>query len=343
MVHAVLHADAVPRGVQGHDAFPQRLPVFLQHGGGHHVEAVLQQLLLRGVAQQLQRGLVDADDVLSVQGVAHDAAVHGGEQGLQNLAFPDDFLLIGPLLGHVDGYAHRAHHGAVQIVQGGFIGGEQPLPLPGEDLFLRHAGLPFGHNLPLRLDAGGVVLLHVPDVGVAAALNLLLCLFDGAAEAVVHLLMDAVLILIPDQVGHAVDGGLQEMAGLPQVLFLLTALLPAQEAEVDLLREHRGGPNILKLGQEPGEQRQLGLTGDGDELGLGALGAEQRVQRGGGVVLQCAQVGPNRVGPGAQAGVRRCAAGKRVRKMLQWGHFLKLVQYTGFLAYQVELKLAMIH
>ena len=65
---------------------------------------------------------------------------------------------------------------------------------------------------------GGVVPLHVPDVGVAPALDLLLGLVHRAAKAVVDLLVDAVLILIPDQAGDAVDGGLQVLAGLPGVL-----------------------------------------------------------------------------------------------------------------------------
>ena len=37
---------------------------------------------------------------------------------------------------------------------------------------------------------------------------------EKPAEAVVHLLMDTVFILIPDQIGHIVDGGRKKVAGL---------------------------------------------------------------------------------------------------------------------------------
>ena len=64
-----------------------------------------------------------------------------------------------------------------------------------------------------------------------AALHLLLGLINSPAEAVVYLFVNAVLVLVPDQIGDAVDGGLQVLAGLPGVLAPLILLLPAQEAE----------------------------------------------------------------------------------------------------------------
>ena len=130
MAHPVLDAGAVAHFFQRLDTGAQPVPVLLQHRGGHGVEPGRQHLLLGGVAQYAQRGPVDADDMLAVQGVAHDAAVHGGEEGLQLMVLPGDLLLIGPLLGHIDGHAHGAHDGAVQIIQGGLVGGQQPHVLP---------------------------------------------------------------------------------------------------------------------------------------------------------------------------------------------------------------------
>ena len=49
--------------------------------------------------------------------MADDPAVHRGEDRLQRLALPEEFLLIGPLLRHVDAHAYRPHHFPVQVVQ----------------------------------------------------------------------------------------------------------------------------------------------------------------------------------------------------------------------------------
>ena len=92
-------------------------------------------------------------------------------------------------------------------------------------------------------------MLHVPDVGVSPALYLLLGLSNGLAKAVVDLFMDAVPGLVPDQVGHTVDGGLQKLTGLPGVLLPLAALLPAAEAKRKHLLRHGQGPDIVRLGQ----------------------------------------------------------------------------------------------
>ena len=227
MQDPILHAGAVPDGVQRMNALPQLWLVFVQHGVRHGLKPVPEHLLLGFIAQYLQGRPVDAEYPRPVQRVTHHAAVHSGEKRLQRAVFLMERLLIGPLLGNINRYAHRAHYAAVQVVQRGLVGGQQPRPPSGLDDLLGYAGLPFVHDLPLRFNAGRVVLLHVPDVGVAPALHLLLGLVHRAAEAVVDLFMNAVFVLIPDQAGDAVDRCLQVLMGLPGVLPLPAGLLPA--------------------------------------------------------------------------------------------------------------------
>ncbi len=207
MTDPIFHADAVPRIFEGLDAVQQLFSVPLHYGGGNGVEAVSKELFLRLVAQDFQ-GPVDAEDPGPIQTVAEHAAVHRGKQGFQGLVFPAQFFLIGPLFRYVDPYAYSAHDAAVQVVQRGLVGGQQAGSLAGLDGFLRHAGLLCLHDDPLGFDAGGVVLLHVPDIGVPPALDLRFGLVHRLAKAVVDFLVDAVLRFIPDQVGDAVDSGL---------------------------------------------------------------------------------------------------------------------------------------
>ena len=208
MPHPVFDVGAVPHLGQRLDAGPELGLVLLHHRGGDHLKAAVQQLLLGAVAQNLESRPVDADNPGAVRGMAHHAAVHGGEEVLQLPVLVHDLLLVGPLLGDVDGHPHGAHHAAVAVIQGGFVGIQYPLAHAGLNGLQGDAGFLRLHDDPLRLDAGGVVLLHVPDVGVAPPLYLLLGLVHRGAEGVVHLLVDAVLVLVPHQAGGAVDGGL---------------------------------------------------------------------------------------------------------------------------------------
>ena len=106
-------------------------------------------LLPGGVAQEGKGGPVDAENAGAVQRVGEHAAVHGGEQPLQGLALLEDLRLVSPLLGDVDAHAHRAHYGAVQVIEGRFVSSEGPHPLAGLDDLLGDAGL-FGlHDDPL--------------------------------------------------------------------------------------------------------------------------------------------------------------------------------------------------
>ena len=164
-------------------------------------------------------------------------------------------------------------------------------------------GLPVLHHEALRLDAGRVVLLHVPDIGVPPPLHLLLGLVDCPAEAVVHLLVDAVLGLVPDQVGHAVDGGLQIVAGLPELGGLLAALLPALEAEAQLLFRQGRGPNIAEHGQ--GQVGGLLLAAQDDQLRI-LLFAAQQLRRHF-LRLPRRQIGQDQVRLRRQGMIRRAA------------------------------------
>ncbi len=319
MAHAVLQADAVPLLGQSLDALPELGLIRIQHRGGHGVKPVGDHLLLGPVAQNLERGPVHTDDPGTVQGVAHHAAVHGGKEGLQLLVLPHDLRLIRALLGYVNGDAYRPHHAAVQIVQGRFIGGQQPGTLPRHHRLLRYEGLPALHDLPLRLNTGGVVLLHIPDVGVALSLHLLLGLVDRAAEAVVHFLVYPVLCLIPDQVGDTVDGGLQIVAGLPEVLGLLALLLPAEEMEPQLLLRQGRGPYVLELGQ--GQVGGLLLAAQYDQLRLFPLVPQQLCH--GLLRVHALQSGQNQVCLRRQSLVRRTALQKRVAEVLQRLHGLQ--------------------
>ena len=255
MLDAVFDIGSISQIFQGLDLLPQFELVPGENRRGNHVKPVLLQRLPGRVAQNLQRSPVDADDMAPVQGMTHNPAVHGGKDRLKRLIFADQFLGIDVLLRHVERDAHRPHHAAVQIVQRRLIGGKDPLFPSRLDDLLRDMGLPVLHHEALRLDAGRVVLLHVPDIGVAPPLHLFFGLVDCVAEAVVHLFVDAVFGLIPDQIGGTVDRRLQELICLPMVLPLLIALLPAQKVEPQLRLRHRQRPNICNPGQKRGGAR----------------------------------------------------------------------------------------
>ena len=238
VAEAVFHADAVAFFLQRQDSLSEPIFILVHHGGGDHVEAVIHQFFRGIISQDVQGGLVDADDSGSVQGMAHHAAFQSGENRLQGLVLLGDFLFIGTLLGHIDCHAHRAHDAAVQIVQGGFVGGKQLHAVAGLYQLFRHTGLAAVHDSPVGLHAvivGGIVGVYIPDIVVIPSLHLLLGLAHGLAEAVVDFFVDAFFGLVPDQGGHMVDGGIQKMAGLPEILFCLAGLLPSQETERKLL------------------------------------------------------------------------------------------------------------
>ncbi len=270
--------------------------------------------------------------------MAQHAAVHGGEQGFQRVVLPAQLLLIGPLPGYVDANAHGAHDAAVQVVQGGLIGGQQPGPLAGLDGFLRHAGFLRLHDDPLGLDADGVVKFHVPDVSVPLALDLLLGLVHRLAEAVVYLFVDAVLGFVPDQVGHAVDGGLQVLPCLPEILLLVAGPQPFLEAEAQLLSAHGQGPQI---GQGGEQLRQLGQLIPQSQHNQLRPALRQGPDGSGGV--QPREVGEDHVGLGGQGGIRLPALQKRMGKRLLGSGLLKRGEKLQPAADAVEPQMTMIH
>ena len=173
------------------------------------------------------------------------------------MVLPDDLLFVGTLLRHVDRHSHCTHNTSVQVIQRRLIGRKKLDTVAGLHRLFRDARLPLTHNLPLRLDACGVVKFHVPDICMAASFHLLLRLIDRLTEAIIHLLMYPVLILIPDQVRNIVDGRLKKMAGLPVILLDPALLLPSEDTESALGIRHRQRPYILELFHIFFQQRDL--------------------------------------------------------------------------------------
>ena len=133
MLHPVFHVGAVSHLGQRLDAVPELGLVLRHHRGGDHLEAAVQQFLLRAVAQYLKGRPVDADDSGAVQCMAHHAAVHGGKEVFQLPVFIHNLLFVSPLLCNVNGQAHGTHHAAVAVVQWGLVGGQQTGPSAGLD------------------------------------------------------------------------------------------------------------------------------------------------------------------------------------------------------------------
>ncbi len=269
------------------------------------------------VAQNVQGCLVDAQHAAAVDGVGDDAALHGGEDGLQGAVLLDNFVLVGALLGDIDAHAHGAHDRAVNVVQRRFVGGEQARAVVRLDGFLGHDGGAAFHHLALRLDAGRVVGLDVPDIGVAAALDLLFGLVDCSAEGIVDLVMDAVVGFVPHQRRNGVDGGLQVLVGFPGIGEALAGLLPAAEVEEQLGRGQGGRPQVVQVLEEIGELGHLVVTGDEDQVGVRALGRHERLDKGAGIAA--AAVGNDEMGRCRSAGVGHVGGNNLVSERLKGG------------------------
>ena len=175
----------------------------------------------------------------------------------------------------------------------------------------------------------------------APALHLGLGLLHRPAEAVVHLFVDSVLVLVPDEGGHAVDGGVQELAPLPQLRGLEAALLPAQEPEAELLRLQRGDPEIPQGGQPAGKLGRLPPIRHGDQLRLRTPAGQKPVQAGG--QLRPPQIGQDYIRGGAQGGVRPGALRKGVGKMGQGRHLPDGVPKGAIPAHQIKVDMTVIH
>ncbi len=232
--NAVIHADVVAGFFERAEAFSQLGLIFIQYGGSDHVKTVRNKLLLRFVSENFKGGVIYAYNTRAVNGMAHNAAVHCCEKLFQSLIFLYKLLCILALLCHVDSYAHGTHDASVDVVKRRFIGGQKLCAFSGLNDLSGGEGLPCFHDHALGFDAGGVVIFNVPYVCVTAAFDLSLCLVDGSAEAVVHLFVNAVFVLIPDKVGDIVDSSLQKLRRLPVILERLVRLLPSEKTEFKL-------------------------------------------------------------------------------------------------------------
>ncbi len=276
---AIIQIGGIPHLFQGVELLLQLGAVLLHHPAGDRMEAVRRQLLLGGVVQDAQGRLVDADDAGAVQGMAEDTAVDGGEDGLQHLVFAGDLLGIGPFQGDVQGHPHRAHHGAVQVVKRGFVGGKDLLFPSGLDDLLGDVGPSALHHRPLRFDAGGVILLHIPDIGVPLPFHLFSGFIYRLTETIVDFLVNALLIFVPDQVRAVIDGCIKILPSLPEVPAHLIFLLPPGETEGSLLPLHRHDPDILDFPQKLCQKRYLAFVRKQNKPGFFFLMVKKKSQR----------------------------------------------------------------
>lgn len=87
-------------------------------------------------------------------------------------------------------------------------------------------------------------MLHVPNVCVTSSLDLLFGLAHGGAEAVVYLLVDTIACFIPDKVWNRIDGGVEELVGLPEIGLALSVCLPFLEMKSEQRIVKRRFPEI---------------------------------------------------------------------------------------------------
>ena len=182
-------------------------------------------------------------------------------------------------------------------------------------------------------------MLHIPDIGMPSPLHLLLCLVDRFAEAVVHLLMNAVFVLIPDKVWDVVNGRFQVVAGLPVILAHLTGLLPSQETESCLLIRHGHRPHIFDMYQIIGQRPDLLPVCKHDELRLPAFTVQQYLQ----LLLQPLQVHKNHVRLFCQRRFRFRAFQKFMCKLSKRRCLLNHIKCTAMRTCQIKTNMAMIH
>ncbi len=247
MLDAVFYTDAVPFFLKPRDTLPEPLLILSHDRIRNHVKSFREHLLMRFVSQDIERRSVNPDDTCSVQRMAEDSAVHTGENRLQRMILPDDLLFIGTLLSHVNRDPDCTHHTPVQIIQRRLISRQKLGSITGHHRLLRYERLLLAHDLPLRLDTGRIVELHIPDIRMPASFYLLLRLIDRLAEAIIDLLMYPVLILIPDQIRDMIDRCFKEMAGLPVILLCLTLPKPPENMKSALGVCHRHRPYIMDL------------------------------------------------------------------------------------------------
>ena len=173
----------------------------------------------------------------------------------------------------------------------------------------------------------------------AFALHLLSGLIHRVAESVVHLLVDAVLVLVPHQAGRAVDGGLQKLACLPQVQTQLLLLLPAGKAVGQLLSGHGQRPHLVRQRQAVLQHRDLLLVQQEDQF-CGVLHSlRQRAHS----FLSALSRRQDHIGPGQGDPPGLTAVQKGVVEGLQWGQLPKGLQHPWLAVYEIEFHMTAVH
>ena len=226
MPYTVLGADAVPLFFQFFHAILQFFPVFLYYAVCNHIEPVRHQLFQGFITHNFKRGFIDAKDMRTIHRMPYYPAVNGSENLFQRFILFYNLLLICPLLRHINSHPNCTHYAAVQIIQRRLVSRQCPNPRSGLDNFLGYARLPLIHNLLFGLNAGRIVMLYIPDISMPSALHLLFCFIDCFTKTIIHFFMNAILVLIPDEIRNIVNRSFKIMAGLPIVLAHLTFLLP---------------------------------------------------------------------------------------------------------------------
>ena len=130
--------------------------------------------------------------------------------------------------------AHRAHDGAVLVKKGRLVGLELEHPPAAFHHLVKKAGAALLKHGIIRFQTDVfalfvLFLFEVPDIIMAASLYLALGLAYGVAKGIVDLQMRAPHVLEPDQIGNAVNGGVQIGFRKPPVLaFLEGGQMPPQ-------------------------------------------------------------------------------------------------------------------
>ena len=93
------------------------LAVIFRYGICYHFKTFGLNLFQGFIAQNFQRSLIYADNLVAVQAMTYYAAVHGGKQVFQLLGFLQQRLFIGLLLCDVNSHANSAHNTAVNIIK----------------------------------------------------------------------------------------------------------------------------------------------------------------------------------------------------------------------------------
>ena len=77
--------------------------------------------------------------------------------------------------------------------------------------------------------------------------HLLFCLSNRPAKTIIHLFMNTILILIPNQIWYIINRCLQKMFSLPEIFTHFVILPPPLITEPELFFRHRHDPHIFDV------------------------------------------------------------------------------------------------